>query len=260
MNRTMNSLDDLTLIQRFVEGKASLECNPNLRVESTQDTIQLSTKKGAFLAAVKLAINVRSAFVRQESQYRDLISQILVEHSFMPMGVTEQGLMRYEHHAIPSGYEMKYTEARSLWKSWRTQLHSRSAQSVQRLLIHTPNGWQSVHNIHVSQELIFVETLADRQANELMFHGGDRIVWLSPVEAEPKTQIFAHASLTEQPSAIVSDSLQILSSLIQMRDGKLYIQTAQGNIVIEGSDLRVHLQTDTAKSERMQLIQSSASI
>ncbi len=260
MNRAINPLDDLTLIQRFVEGKASLECNPNLRVESTQDTIRLSTKKGAFLAAVKLAINIQSAFVRQESQYWEVISQILVEHSFMPTGVTEQGLMRYEHHAIPSGYEMKYTEARSLWKAWRTQPQQRSAQPVQNLLIHTPKGWQSVQAISISQELLFVETLADGQAEELMFHSSDRLVWLSPVEEQPKTQIFAHASLTEQPSEAVSDSLQILSKLIQMQDGKLYVQTAQGKVVIEGSDLRVHLQADTAKAERMQPIRSSALI
>ena len=260
MNRAINALDDLTLIQRFVEGKASLECNPNLRIESTQDTIRLSTKKGAFLAAVKLTPNVRSAFVRQESQYWEVISQILIEHSFMPMGLTEQDLMRYEYHAIPAGYEMKYTEARSLWKAWRAQLYPRSAQPTQPLLIHTSKGWQSVQAINISQGLLFVETLADGQADELMFHGGDRIVWLSPIEEQPKTQIFAHAALTKQAPEPVSDSLQILSKLIQMKDGKLYIQTAQGKVVIEGSDLRVHLQSDTAKPEIAQPIRSAASI
>ena len=253
MNRAMNSLDDLTLIQRFVEGKASLECNPNLRVESTLDTIRLSTKKGAFLAAVKLALNIRSAFVRQESKYWEVISQILVENSFMPMGLTEQGLMRYEYCAIPSGYEMKYTEARSLWKTWRTQLHRKSAQP--KLLLHTPKGWQGVQNINVSQELLFVETLTDGQADEQMMHGSDRLVWLSPIEEEPKTQIFAHIPVAEtQPSEAVS-ALQILSQLIQMKEGKLYVQTSQGKVVIEGSDLRFHLQATNQKP-----IQPSAAI
>ena len=244
MNRamnTMNTLDDLTLIQRFVEGKASLECNPNLRVESALDTIRLSTKKGAFLAAVKLALNIRSIFVRQKSQYWEVISQILVENSFMPMGLTEQGLMRYEHCSIPSGYEMKYTEARSLWKAWRTQQYPKPAQL--KLSIHTPKGWQHVQSISISQELLFVETLADGQVDEQMMHGSDRLVWLNPIEEEPKTQLFDHIPAPKtQPSEAVSESLQILSQVIQMKEGKLYVQTSQGKVVIEGSDLRFHLQ------------------
>ena len=241
MNRAMNPLDDLTLIQRFVEGKASLECNPNLRVESTLDTIRLSTKKGAFLAAIKLALSIRSIFVRQESQYWEAISQILVENSFMPMGLTEQGLMRYEHCSIPSGYEIKYTEARSLWKTWRTQQHSKPAQL--KLSIHTPTGWQYVQNINVSQELLFVETLMDGQADEQMMHSRDRLVWLSPIEEEPKTQFFNHIPAPETRPLEAVSALQILSQIIQMKEGKLYVQTSQGKVVIEGSDLRFHLQT-----------------
>ncbi|WP_068819934.1 hypothetical protein [Phormidesmis priestleyi] len=55
-----NTSDDLTLIQRFIDGRASLESSPNLRIESDLDTTRLFTKKGVFLAAVKLALNMRS--------------------------------------------------------------------------------------------------------------------------------------------------------------------------------------------------------
>jgi len=248
MNQAMSNLDDLTLIQRFVEGKASLEANPNLRVESALDTTRLFTKRGAFLAAVKLAVDIRSVLVRQESQYCEVISQTLLEHDFMPTGVTEQGLMCYEHQPVPEGYEMKHTEARSLWKAWRTKLYPPSAQSIQpKPMIHTSQGWQRVQNISISQELLFVETLAE----EVMIHSSDRIVWLSPVEEQPKTQIFAYAPLPKaQSSEAVSESLRTLSKIIEMKDGKLYVQTTQGKVVIEGSDLRFHLEANSRSSQR----------
>jgi len=173
--------NDLTLIQRFVEGKASLESNPNLRVESALDTTRLFTKKGAFLAAINLALNIRSVLVRQESQYGEAISQALLERNFVPTGVIEQGLMRYEQHPIPSGYEMKRTEARLLWRSWRTQQQQSSTQ--QKLLIYTPKGWQSVQKVSVNEQLVFVETPDE----EIMIHNGDRIVWLSPLIEQPET-------------------------------------------------------------------------
>jgi hypothetical protein len=250
----MSSLDDLTLIQRFVEGKASLEANPNLRVESSSDAIRLSTKRGAFLAAVNLALNMRSAFVRQGSQYGEVISQILVEHSFIPMGLNEQGLMRYEYYPIPQGYEMKYTEARVLWKTWRGQQLQKNTQ--QKLLVHTPNGWKCVQTIKTSQELLFIETLAD----EVMIHSTDRIAWLSAAVEEPKTQIFAYKPLAQpEPPAPSSESSHYFSGVVQMKDGKLYIQTPQGEVVVEGSDLRFYL-ANAAQNAAQNVTQNAACV
>lgn len=239
MNYATNALDDLTLIQRFVDGKASLESNPNLRVESALDTTRLFTKKGVFLAAVGMALNMRSALVRQESQYWELISQILIESRLIPTGITEQGLMRYESCDIPQEFELNYTEARLLWRYWRAEMRSESPEQMQsRLLVQTPKGWQSVLGIQNSQQLLFIKTADD----ELMIHNGDRVVWLSPVVEQPETQIFAHKPLVERPSEVVAESLQILSKVIQMKEGKLYIQTAQGEVVVEGTDLRFRLE------------------
>lgn len=235
-----DTLDDLTLIQRFVQGKTSLECNRNLRVESALNTIRLSTKIGVFLAKFRAMEGSRLALIRQDSPYWELISQILIEHGYMPTGVTEEGLMRYELCVIPQGYEMRYTEARLLWRAWRSE-----SNSFSKLLLHTSQGWQRVSAIETSQQLLFIKTAAD----ELMIHNGDRVVWLSPVDAEEsKTQIFAYQPFPK-PCAQVSNALSALSKVIEMRDGRLYIQTDQGELVVEGTDLKFYLQDEQMELE-----------
>jgi len=177
--------------------------------------------------------------VRQESQYWELISQILVENRLIPNGITEQGLMRYESCDLPQSCELNYTEARLLWRYWRTEMRSLSPEQESSLMIQTPKGWQWVLGIEHSQEMLFIKTADD----ELMLHNEDRVVWLSPVVEQPETQIFDYKPLAEKPRQAVAESLQILGKVIQMRSGKLYIQTSQGEIVVEGTDLSFYLES-----------------
>jgi hypothetical protein len=180
----MNQVNDIALIQKFVQGEISLLANQNLRVEPAFNTAQLLAKRGGLLATAKLVGQIRSVLVRQSSTYQELINRILVENRYIPTGVTEKGFIEYEHRAIPTGYEANFTEVRQLWKIWRS--HYSRKQHLAPLLIMTPNGWEAVKSIAYGQESFYVQIAGD----EKMLHVSDRLVWLSPVEEEEATQIF----------------------------------------------------------------------
>jgi hypothetical protein len=239
----MNAFDDITLIQKFVHSEIGLLANHNLRLEPGIDTAQLLTRKGGIIATINLASKIRSVLLRQ-TQYSDLVSQILVENHFIPMGLDRQGQMRYEQHPIPANYEINYTEARVLWKTWWTQKRqSRSAQNSPYLLIFRANGWQALQNLTFSQENLFLQTVID----EVMLAGSDRLVWLSPIKAtEPATQIFNYRPQTPTtppplptPSSCpttVPDAAPC--NAVRFHRGRLYVQTIAGEVIVEGANLK----------------------
>lgn len=170
----MNKLDNTTLIKQFVQGKLTFAANQSLRIETAADMAQLLTKYGNLLATIKLNGNIQSIFVRPESNYSELINEILLENSFISTGKIERGLMRYDYYPVPTGYKINYTEARLLWKTWRHQVDSNVDTVKQDLLIFTLDGWQVAKNIVVSKDNLFIQTWAD----ELIFDTADKIVWL----------------------------------------------------------------------------------
>jgi hypothetical protein len=285
----MGTLEDIILIQQFVLGRLTLSFNQNLRVESAFDTVQLLTKKGGLLATVKLNSNLKTFLVRQNSNYWELINQILLKNSFKPTRETEHGLMKYEYCQIPPGYEINYSEARLLWKTWRTPAVQKrlNAGEPQNLLIHTADGWEIVKGMAFSREILFIKTYLD----EMMVNGGDRLVWLSPLQEEESnlekptpertvTEILAQTvsepsntktvevandfldshfgniiPASPQPSfnlTKVNDTEkteqrnlpssqknnQTNKSILSVYQGKLYIQTIEGEVVVEGSHMK----------------------
>ncbi|MEM7724977.1 MAG: hypothetical protein AAF208_01230 [Cyanobacteria bacterium P01_A01_bin.45] len=273
----MNIIDDTTLIKKFITGQVRLAFNKNLRVEPVSTTIQLFTKKGCLLATVNLANNLKSFFVRRDTEYWQLINQILLENSFMPISRTQQGLFKYEQRFVPAGYGMNYTEARILWKTWRIKSNQDSSNEKEIIIdlkVETKQGWEKIVNIEMSQENVFIRTATE----ELMLHICDCLVWISPFKKNvPKPAVEDQSDSIEKyetessqndlktssdaflwtqlqtketssnkvnlhpdshsdshPNTFSSNSQNILN----IYQGKLYIQTLEGEIVIEGSNLK----------------------
>lgn len=189
----MNQLDDITVIQKFVQGETVLLSNPNLRLEPSFNTAQLLAKKGGLIATAKLAGQIRSILLRHSSIYGELVNRILVEHRYIPVGITPQGLTQYEHRPIPLGYEANYTEVRFLWKMWRSHYSKKRIPNQLPLKVLTQKGWEPVQTIEFGQESFFIRVPSD----ELMLCVSDRIVWINPMtDEEPATQFFHNDSKT----------------------------------------------------------------
>lgn len=262
---TINTLDDIALIQQFIQGRARLCFNANLRVESIADTIQLLTKKGVLLAKVNLISQFKVIFVRQESSYWQQLNQVLLEHNLMPTGKIEHGLMRYQYHPVPIGYQINYAEALNIWKIWHNQTNQKLDNSTRiNLLIFALDSWQPIQEIVFSQESVFIKTYVD----EIVVHSCDRVVWISPSEEKETPYILTQPTIStsqnslnpttinitsEQVQAVsqsvweqsqisdkqlVSSSTSTNKNILSIDKGKLYIQTIEGEIVVEGSQIR----------------------
>ncbi len=249
----MSTIDNSTLIQQFVQGKLTLSSNQNLRIEPALDAVQLMTKKGSVLATVKLASKIRAILVREESHFSDAISQILVDNNYMPTGTIEQGLTRYEQHHVPPGYRMNYAEARLLWKTWWNKENPRLGNHLQpNLMISTATGWDAIKAMAFSQGNVYVKTPKD----ELMLCGTDRVVWLSPADERPVAETpenphqvqeedfetdsdfsFSEETVVASPPREPVLPVTKNTSILSIHEGKLYIRTIDGEIVVEGTDL-----------------------
>lgn len=261
----MTSLDDLTLMQWFVSGDATLEANQSLRIQPANKLRQLLGRKGALLATAYDAAMPPNVEVRRDTDYSDVLHQILIDHHFVPIG---QGLdsqvLCYAHYPIPEGYRIVYSQARQLWKQWWThpsRLNNRHLQLD--LFVLTEKQWYPVRNIAINSGTLYVETLR----GETVHHGDDMMVWLEkdhdevdqtcllepPVpKAEPIQLVkqppppppmtpfprpAAPTPATAAPQATVDPTL---APTVYALDGKVYVQTAVGLVIVEGDNLKAY--------------------
>lgn len=261
-------------MQWFVSGDATLEANQSLRIQPANKLRQLLGRKGALLATAYDAAMPPRIEVRRNTDYTDVLHQILVDHCFVPIG---QGLdshvLCYAHYPIPEGYRIVYGQARQLWKQWWThpsRLNNRHLQLD--LFVLTNQQWYPVRNIAINQATLYVETLR----GESVHHGDDMMVWLekdtcdeadktcfwAPPAAKPESHTnkpdsaeqpipvhnratqpsppsrrAAPTPVTAAPPAIVDPTL---APTVYAVDGKIYVQTAGGLVVIEGDNLRAY--------------------
>lgn len=263
---TMNLLDDNALIKQYIEGKARFSFNQNLRVEQVSDKIQLLSRKGLLLATIDAVSQIKVIFVRQETSYWESINQVLLENHLMPTGQLENGMMRYEYHPIPIGYQVSYAETRHLWQLWRSCCKKTNSSAKLNILVFNSDGWQPIKEMAVGNESIFIKTFTD----EMVIHISDRIAWLYPnQEAEPAV-INNHDKTVIQNNFIadkkeIPNTSEIVSpnsiwnqlpedknmsknlppqvpaknkNILNIYQGKLYIQTIEGEIVVEGTSLK----------------------
>ena len=250
----MPPLDDITLIQAFVRRKIIPMATANLRLEPGFNIAQLVSHKGALLATTNLADKSRAVCLRPETKYSELISQVLVEGNLVPLGADDHGFRRYEHRPTPAGYDLNYTEARALWRTWRQQeRHSRSSAT---LMIFNSGAWDIVQTMTFSQEDLFLQTATA----EIILTARDRLVWLSPSPTtQPATQIFSHCSqaAATPPRVPLSDRpvapppvIGAPCTAVRFYQGKLYVQTIAGEVVVEGTNLKFWVKPADATPHR----------
>ncbi|MGF1520166.1 MAG: hypothetical protein ACFCVB_20525 [Nodosilinea sp.] len=264
----MTSLDDLTLMQWFVSGDATLEANQSLRIQPANKLRQLLGRRGTLLATAYDTAMPPSVEVRRGTDYSAVLHQILIDHHFVPIG---QGLdsqvLCYAHYPIPDGYRIVYGQARQLWKQWWThpsQLNNRHLQLD--LFMLAEKQWYPVRNIAINIGTLYVETMR----GETVHHGDDMVVWLEkdrdevdhtcllepPVpqavpQAEPIQQVkkLPPPSMTPSPRpaapapAIAAPQATVdptLAPTVYALDGKVYVQTAVGLVIIEGDNLKAY--------------------
>jgi hypothetical protein len=305
--KTINSLDDTTLIKEFISGRKQLIFNQNLSIEPVYNSLQLLTKKGLLLATLSDAGQYKTVFVKPQTSYCEIIHNILLEQSIMPTNEVEHGLIRYEYNPIPLGYQIHHAEANALWKIWRQNVKSKlDIEKHLSILAFTKEGWQPVIEISYGNESVFIKTCVD----EIVVHISDRIFWSSPKEDmeiytveqknkikktdetttvtsknnitgmgidiydEPVTilqtnpwniistqedaeKIKTNESLMEVANPKISNmaSRTSTNNILSIFQGKLYIQTIEGEIVVDGSHLKFWFSPPEGKNIAPQIVE-----
>ncbi|MBW4691880.1 MAG: hypothetical protein KME27_08930 [Lyngbya sp. HA4199-MV5] len=277
----MPILDDTTLIQQFISGEVTLAANQNLRIEPAFDSVQLLAKRGGLIASLKRVGSRQTIVMRQPSDYSVLMHQLLLARHFVPTpGGDPSGFTEYRADDIPAGYEVVHATVKELWKEWwRTARHTSTHGIHMDLLIFARDTWYPIRNIVCSQGTLFITTLV----SEVAFTGNDSLTWLrrSPepqtIEKTPPTtaptlarslqpfnktapltstvperpSIPASPDFLNKPEALDSAVSQPeLRQVVRVRHGKLYVKTALGELVVEGSDLKYRLEDGMRTSER----------
>lgn len=265
----MTSLDDLTLLQLFASGDATLEANQSLHVQPANDLRQLLGRKGLLLATAYDAAMPPRIEVRRDTDYTAVLHQVLLDHHFVPIGQElDSQVLCYAYSPVPQGYHLNYTPARQLWKQWWIRSNRQAKRKLQLdLFVLTKNKWYPVRDIGLSSGTLYVETLRGETAH----HGDDMVVWLEKdtEEEADKTRILASPAAAPSPatqtqpvdassqspstpaptvapaSVLLTDPVlkratPTMASVVCTREGKVYVKTAAGVLVIEGDNLKAY--------------------
>jgi hypothetical protein len=276
----MNTLDDLALVVQFIQ-KGTLISNQNLRVEPAFDSVQLLTKRGGLVATRKVVKGFKTVIMRRSSEYYSLVHHLLVENRYMPINLASQAeFVQYQARHLPEGYKLRCAEARLLWKDWWKGLRHGKRNTIQTdLLIHSRDTWYPVRDVACNQGVLFVTTLvsefvfqgsdqviwltkgadvpnpaaepavpeAKKQADPFQA-GSQSKAGLSSsrqamAESEWMEQAAAPTAATPNPLPMPEDAdmRPDLRQVVQFRQGKLYIATALGEVVVEGTNLKFWL-------------------
>jgi hypothetical protein len=265
----MHILDDVTLIQQFISGEATLAANQKLRIEPAFNSVQLLAKRGGLIATTKRIGSRQTVLLRQASDYSTIVRQILRTRQFVPVldAGDQPGFEQYRTDEIPVGYAANHTPAKAMWKEWwRTARHS--GQGLQMdILIFARDTWYPVRNIVCSQGVLFITTLV----SEIALESHEQLSWLhrlspsrtggaeplvapalprslppastTPPDTLPKERHIASKTPDFLSKRETSDSgtRSDLKQVLRFRQGKLYITTALGDVVVEGSHLTFRL-------------------
>lgn len=267
-------LDDLSLLRQYLRQESTLLANPNLRVQPVADAVQLLSRTGELLASAKFNSLPARVSIRPKSDYEPLLKKLLLAHSFLPTGQCEDHQFYcYQYHPTPEGYTLNATPAMALWKSWwgkRRRFLGNASQTD--LLLFTRQKWYPVRDIVCDKGSLFIKTWAGESAHT----AEDLVVWLEQSkkeeEEDDKTQFFfpqpgetaPQASSQAQARAAGSappvkkpepathahptsiPSTADLQQVVRYHQGKLYVRTALGYVVVVGSDLRCGLNPQSA--------------
>ncbi len=175
--KTYAILDDATLIKKFVQGETQLLANQSLRIDSSFERIELTTRKGVIIGLYTLNKEPISILVRSGSDYNELLYQSLLEHHFILIGKSNQkGFIEYHQYIPPSGYKVNCTTTVLLWRNWwMGERNAHKHQIQMEILISFKNKWYPISEINSNQGVFNIKTLV----GELTLHSGEKIIWVS---------------------------------------------------------------------------------
>lgn len=215
------TLDDETIVRRFARGKKRLVANHNLRIDYAHNSLQLSTPQDELLAIHKIAERLHYILVKKDSEYSELIQNLIGEYQFIPIETTtaERGFVRYQKYEIPEGYQLSYEPAAQLWQTWQENQQELTSGLRLDIWILAKLKWYRVQEITRADDRLDLQTRMGLISLSLR----DRIAWiakLGSIQPAPHPDRANVATDRQNMNGNGSDS-EILAKIIS----KLAIET-----------------------------------
>ena len=246
------SIDNTALVKKFLRGGESLLANRELRVEQALDETQLLTIQGTILAKGRLTDPLPNIVIRLDSDYWELIHQLALEASFIPLTINQDRLagatfIQHSYHSVPAGYQIHCQEASAFWKRW--WLNHRKLQLMDMLLLHN-NRWYPVSQMLCDTGSIYVKTWRGEQ----VLYITDRVVWLDRNTQEKRKRIEVNRHQAKAQDIPIKYPYHLpdrppghctvpadLAQVIKAGKDRLLVRTAVGIVLIEGQNLTCKL-------------------
>ncbi len=252
----MNINNDAELITKFIQGQTSFAANQDLKIELAFDSTQLLKRQGGVIACLKQEDQLPTVTVRRGCDHWNLLHHTLLRHGFVPLLNTETDRIfaKYQKRELPPGYKLNATDASTLWKEWWINNRSGNGNRVELdILLFTRNKWIEIHDIMCKQGVIFIKTAGAEVVRQV----SEPVVWLSWVarngaeggisarQSAGQTSASNDGQTVKQESRLSTvGQIEIapdLSQIVRVHQGKLCITTSLGEIIIEGSNLKIQL-------------------
>jgi hypothetical protein len=170
-------LDDNKLIEKFAQGSNQLLASANLRLEVSGNLSQLLARNGDPIAIMYLNSKPRTAIVKHNSPFLELIDRLLIERDFVMFGdASRAGFIEYKHYVTPAGYRILNTDPAILWKKWwPTEKFQDKQRFNMNILVSFKGSWYPVQNITVAAGTFTIKTIA----GQLILKRDDKVLWLA---------------------------------------------------------------------------------
>ncbi len=219
------TLDDETIVRRFARGKKRLVANHNLRIDYAHNSLQLSTPQDELIAIHKIAERLHYILVKKDSEYSELIQNLIGEYQFIPIETTtaDRGFVRYQKYEIPEGYQLSYEPAEQLWQTWQENQQHVTIGLRLDILILAKSKWYRVQSMTRADDRLDLQT----RLGLISFSLRDRIAWIAKLgnmPPEPNPDRVKVSTDRQNTNGNGSDS-EILAKIIS----KLAIETDVSN-------------------------------
>jgi hypothetical protein len=185
MTSNIFELDDTKLVEKFVQGSNQLLASANLRLEVNGGLSQLMARNGDPIAIMYLQNKPRTAIVKHNSQFLELIDRMFVDRSFVMFGdASRAGFVEYRYVVTPAGYQISYTDPSILWKKWwPTEKFQDKQRFNMSILVSFKDNWYPVQNINVNAGTYTIKTIA----GQLVLKRDGKVLWLTQTSQEQPT-------------------------------------------------------------------------
>lgn len=186
-DRQSTAFGQMTVIKQKVASLFQLLARQDLRIASSPSSLKLMKANGQVVAIMDFARAQPKAIVRYGTEYWDVISELLLEQQFVPLGRSQKypSFSEYEHHRLPPGYQLHFTKAKDLQSFWQAQQHT--AGKSPTLLLLLERTWHPIEQLTWAYDNLIQVTITDLC---LALRRTEFVTWLSlPAHAQGKVAI-----------------------------------------------------------------------